>query len=212
VASCPDFWAGEFGDEYTVRNASHDQIVIRERFFLKVINIAGSRDKTAIEFGTNIGLNLMALTSIGFDESLLCGVEINELAAAEARKNLPNASILCSNVDDCGIDKYDLFDYVVSMGFLIHQDSERLPGVLDVMFNACAVNGHMIIAEYFAPEETEVDYRGNAGKLWRRDYGGMILRRFAGKTSMVNYGFASKDDPMMPMDNINYWVIRRTAE
>jgi len=53
------FWAGKFGDDYSVRNAGDALIESNEALFSKILAHcpeAGS----LIEFGANIGLNLQA--------------------------------------------------------------------------------------------------------------------------------------------------------
>ena len=58
-----DFWAGDFGDEYSQRNSSEQFVVGNIALFAKIlartINI-----NSVLEFGANIGLNLKAIKQL----------------------------------------------------------------------------------------------------------------------------------------------------
>jgi hypothetical protein len=59
------FWAGNFGDEYNKRNADKELIAgnlyLFSELFKKMVGI-----KSLIEFGANIGLNLVAIKKLKF--------------------------------------------------------------------------------------------------------------------------------------------------
>src|SRR3989338_3125387 len=73
-----NFWAGEFGDEYANRNQGEALVASNIALFSKILSRAGRID-SAIEFGANIGLNLMALRQL-LPEADLSAIEINEKA------------------------------------------------------------------------------------------------------------------------------------
>jgi spore coat polysaccharide biosynthesis protein SpsF len=54
------FWAGKFGDEYIKRNAGDPLIGSNTAMFSKLI-ASCSGVESLIEFGANVGLNLMAI-------------------------------------------------------------------------------------------------------------------------------------------------------
>ena len=58
-----EFWAGSFGNEYIDRNKSVKLIPTRMAMFSKILSRT-SAIKTAIEFGSNIGHNLIALRQL----------------------------------------------------------------------------------------------------------------------------------------------------
>ena len=53
------FWAGNFGDEYVVRNRTAQLLASNMVFFSKILPRAAGV-KSLIEFGANIGMNLHA--------------------------------------------------------------------------------------------------------------------------------------------------------
>lgn len=58
---------------------------------------------------------------------------------------------------------------------------------------------YLLVIEYYSPEETWVDYRGNSKLLWKRDYSqcGRLL---------LESGELSKADGF---DGCTYWLFRR---
>src|SRR5947209_20230483 len=75
------FWAGEFGDAYTKRN----RVDWRARipFWHDIMKFTGAR--SVYEVGCGAGFNLSAIREASPHEVELCGSEINELAARQAR-------------------------------------------------------------------------------------------------------------------------------
>lgn len=79
------FWAGEFGDEYIERNSSSAFLhASRLSFWAKVLQktpeLTGQTQKSCLELGANIGLNLKAIAALS-PELALSAVEINKKAA-----------------------------------------------------------------------------------------------------------------------------------
>ena len=78
------FWAGEFGDEYLARNQGEKLIAGNLALFTKILSSASSI-RSAIEFGSNIGLNLLAIRQLLPDVDL-SAIEINLNAARIAER------------------------------------------------------------------------------------------------------------------------------
>ena len=79
-----EFWAGEFGNSYTERNASQgDQIAKQIMFSQMIRNIP--RIQSVVELGCNIGLNLNALKTINSNFEV-AGYEINKNAIIKAKE------------------------------------------------------------------------------------------------------------------------------
>src|ERR1019366_5397749 len=74
-------WAGEFGNDYIVRNRDSDLIESNRALFEKILSHTQGVT-SAIEFGANIGNNLHALHEL-MPAVELHSVEINASAAAE---------------------------------------------------------------------------------------------------------------------------------
>ncbi len=79
-----EFWEGSFGDEYIDRNQSSQLIASNISLFSNVIR-RSSGIQSIIEFGSNIGLNLVALNQL-LPHVELSAVEINEKAINILRK------------------------------------------------------------------------------------------------------------------------------
>jgi spore coat polysaccharide biosynthesis protein SpsF len=82
-----NFWAGEFGDAYITRNNGRELIASNVAFFSKALERT-SGIRNCIEFGANIGLNLIALKTI-FPKIEVSAMEINENAVRQLRNFLP---------------------------------------------------------------------------------------------------------------------------
>src|SRR5438132_1494052 len=74
------FWAGSFGNEYTVRNQRDHLVPSNTALFANIL--ARTRGvRSVIEFGSNVGLNLKAIHNL-LPRAELSAIEINEHAVA----------------------------------------------------------------------------------------------------------------------------------
>ena len=157
-----DFWSGTFGDGYTERNRV--DWPVRVPFWADIV--ARTRPGTVLEVGCNAGWNLMALRSIG-GGPFVRGIDVNQKAIeAAADAGLP-ASLM--SAADVGLLFPDSFDLVFTVGVLIHVPPEELPAVMAAIVQAS--RRHVLAVEYEADADVEVEYRGHAGRLWRRPFG-----------------------------------------
>jgi pseudaminic acid biosynthesis-associated methylase len=114
------FWAGEFGTEYTARNAGIDWHG-RVPFWNKLLQET-EEVQSVCELGANCGLNLIALKAI--DPALsLTGVEIND-EAFQRLTAIPNIRAIHSSVR--AFAPAQAFDLVFTSGLLIHLAQEAL--------------------------------------------------------------------------------------
>ena len=198
-----EFWSGEFGEDYIERNTKEDLFFSKNLWFftdaLKSIDSLAS----VIEFGPNIGANLIALHAL-FPNLQSTGIEINKKAVKELEKNLPNTEAINESILDCEITK----EYELSLikGVLIHQD----PSVLDFIYSKlyAASSKYILVAEYYSPVPVELDYRGNSGKLFKRDFAGEILEKYK-DLSLVDYGFAYRNEKKAPQDDISWFLLAK---
>ena len=196
------FWASDFGDEYTDRNQGADLLRGRIRLFDSVIRRTGLVG-SIIEFGANIGLNLRAIRSL-MPNVELSAVEINAKAAAELEESPEIARVYQQSLLDWQLDYQREMAFVC--GVLIHLDPKCLPRVYDLLDKTA--NRYVVIAEYYNPTPVEVPYRGHTGKLFKRDFAGEFLDRFPG-TRLVDYGFVYHLNPISPLDDITWFLIRK---
>jgi pseudaminic acid biosynthesis-associated methylase len=175
-------WSGDFGREYTDRNtftpAQVDEIYLRNygiarteinRRFLESI----PRDARILEVGWNLGNQLLLLQSMGFTN--LYGIEIQEYALQGAQARLPAAVL--KQASALAIPYADqFFDLVFTSGVLIRIAPADLPAVLGEI-RRCTK--HWIWGfEYYAPQMTEVAYRGHSALLWKTDYARLYTEQF----------------------------------
>ena len=180
------FWAGKFGDEYLTRNHDDELVAGNLALFSKILS-AAAPIRLIIEFGSNIGLNLLALKQLlpGADIS---AIEINP-KAAEFLKRVEGVQIYNQSILDFTLDRTR--DFVFTKGVLIHINPEMLPAVYDVLYRTSS--RYICVSEYYSPTPVSVPYRGHAEVLFKRDFAGEILDRFD-DMRLVSYGFSYHRD------------------
>jgi len=196
-----EFWAGSFGNEYIDRNKSVKLIPSRMAMFSKILSRT-SAIKTVIEFGSNIGHNLIALRQL-LPNSELSAIELNEKAVAIIKKwgqaKVYHQSILNF---ECDYPR----DFVFTSGVLIHINPEALPDVYDKLYKTS--KKYIGIVEYYNPTPVEIEYRGHKEKLFKRDFAGELLDRFS-DLKLLDYGFIYKRDPVFPLDDCSWFVLEK---
>jgi pseudaminic acid biosynthesis-associated methylase len=158
------FWAGEFGDQYHSRN----QIDWRARipFWEDVIDQTGAR--SVFEVGAGPGWNLSAIREL-YPRVGLHGCEINPKGEAQAAMcgiNLHRSDALRALANYTGT-----IELVFTAGVLIHVGPDEIEATMKAIINASA--RFVLSVEYESEQVEEVEYRGHAGKLWRRPFGKM---------------------------------------
>lgn len=177
-------WSGGFGQEYTDRNnytpAQLDELYrntygVTRRELNQRLLAGVPKHARILEVGCNMGTQLLLLEEMGFSQ--LSGIEIQSYALGRAQERLPNAQLLQASALAIPFeDKH--FDLVFTSGVLIHIAPADLPTAM-AEIHRCAK--HWIWGfEYYAPQMTEVVYRGNNGLLWKTDYARLYLDRFDG--------------------------------
>ncbi|MBA43250.1 MAG: pseudaminic acid biosynthesis-associated methylase [Magnetococcales bacterium] len=196
------FWAGEFGDEYTFRNDGANMLAANASLFTKVFSRMG-KPKSIVEFGCNQGMNLKAINTL-LPETKLTGVEINKTAAEKLEKDL---GIKVHNTSILDFDTTEKHDLAMIKGVLIHINPEELATVYDKLY--AASSEYIFVCEYYNPAPVAIPYRGHDNKLFKRDFAGEILERFS-DLELVDYGFCYRRDPVFPMDDVTWFLMRKT--
>jgi pseudaminic acid biosynthesis-associated methylase len=196
-----NFWAGEFGNEYITRNNSNEILTAKINFFNHVFKKTNSI-KTILEYGANIGLNLISIKKIIPNVELSC-IEINQKAVNELKK-IEDLKIYHDSILNYSVDyKRNL---VFTCGVLIHIDPVFLPKVYELMYNSS--NRYILLSEYYNPTPVEVSYRGHKNKLFKRDFAGEMLDKFQDLT-LIDYGFKYHRDNNNPMDDVNWFLLEK---
>lgn len=196
-----EFWAGEFGNDYTARNRGADWVACNTALFAKILSRA-KPIRTVIEFGANIGLNLRAIRQL-LPSVELSAVEINKKAVDELRQ-LDNVKVYLKSILEFSPDYTR--DLVLVKGVLIHLHPDSLPGVYDLLYETS--NRYICLAEYYNPTPVAIDYRGYTDKLFKRDFAGELLGRHK-DVRLVDYGFVYHGDPKFPQDDITWFLLEK---
>ena len=175
-------WQGDFGKEYTDRNALSVEELNELYFGYYGINaerlyhiyfcpyIKGS-DKV-LQIGCSSGSDLMVLKKLGYND--VWGLEIQKYAVALSKRRIPSAQIVHGVADDIPF-KDGFFDVVFTSGLLIHIPPEKLCNVLQEMVR---VSKRFIFGlECFSSEMESVHYRDNDNLMWKADYPKYMMKQ-----------------------------------
>ena len=188
-----EFWEGSFGNDYVDRNRV--DWAKRVPFWRSLIP---DDVTTILEVGCNIGGNLKAIRAAVDIKPV--GVDVNEKALLEAAcagfevHRMPGHEVSCRL--GTGV-----FDLVFTAGVLIHVPPEDLEQTMRAIVQAS--RKYVIAVEYAHPMETEVEYRGHSGKLWKRPFGRMYE---ALGLELQWFGFAGPDKGF---DNCAAWLLEK---
>lgn len=196
------FWAGKFGDKYIDRNKSSQLLAANLNLFSKALR---KTDKlsSCIEFGANIGMNFRALKLL-FPKIMYKGIEINKTAVKQLVKLIGQKNVFFGSILNYSIKaKADL---VLTKGFLIHINPEKLDLVYEKLYQAS--NKYILICEYYSPVPVTIAYRGNSNKLFKRDFAGELLKKYS-SLKLIEYGFIYKKDNLFPQDDITWFLFKK---
>lgn len=198
------FWAGEFGDAYRDRCALTDRLVAsRTNCMARMLKYAAPVE-SAFEIGCNIGLNLVAMKRVS-PATKLSAIEINAESAEQARQlgiaEVETASAL-------GYQTAETYDLSMICGVLIHMAPEVLPEIYDLLHRTS--RRLILLLEYYNPTPVEVNYRGHEGRLFKRDFAGDMLDRYA-DLKLVDYGFFYHRDPIARSDDGTFFLLEKTG-
>lgn len=195
------FWAGEFGNNYIDRNNSQKILASKINLFSKAISRTEGIN-SVIEFGSNIGLNLVALKTL-IPNLKSAAIEINQ----DACKSLE--SIEGCEVHNTSILEYQpkkQFDLSLIKTVLIHINPEFLPKVYQQLYESS--KKYICIVEYYNPSPVTVNYRGHDDRLFKRDFAGEFLEKYP-NVKLVDYGFIYKRDLNFPLDDVTWFLMEK---
>jgi pseudaminic acid biosynthesis-associated methylase len=184
-----EFWAGDFGNQYIERNKQPELFQQNILFFSEILKRT-ENVKTVIEFGANIGLNLLAIRHSRPDIKI-SGVEINSRAVEELKK-IENIETYHGSILDFETDyKRDL---VLTKVFLIHINPDELQRVYEKIYQA--TDRYICLVEYYNTSPVKITYRGHENRLFKRDFAGEMLDRYH-DLSLLDYGFVYHRDKQL---------------
>lgn len=197
-----EFWRGEFGNAFTTRNHGRELVEANIALFSRALRSVGSID-SCIEFGSNIGLNLLALKQL-FPEQDQFSVEINPLAARRVRQVIGDENVFEGSIVEYPESR--LFDLVLVKGVLIHADPASLPQIYDKI--ADTSERLVMMCEYYNRTPVSIPYRGHENKLFKRDFCGEFLDRRT-EFDLIDYGFVYHRDANFPQDDATWFLLER---
>jgi pseudaminic acid biosynthesis-associated methylase len=199
------FWRGDFGNEYTDRNAnSSRELRARVALWAPIMaRLEGAPPRRILEVGANIGNNLRALRQISDAEFF--AIEPNE----KARGVLVDDGVVPQgNVRDGFAAAIDLPDDAVDLAFtsgvLIHIHPDDLLASCSEIHRVSA--RYVVCIEYFSDKAEEITYRGHSERLFKRDFGGFWMDSFP-DLQILDYGFAWKRTT--GLDNLTWWLMEK---
>jgi len=196
------FWAGDFGADYSARNVDPHLLASNTALFARVLSSV-DRVSSVIEFGANIGLNLIAIRSL-LPHVSLRAIEINPHAAAQLKQTIGPENVVEGSILDAATDQ--TADLVLVKGVLIHINPDVLEAVYDKLY--WSSTKYIMVCEYYNPTPISVAYRGFENKLFKRDFAGEMLNRFSG-LKLVDYGFVYRHDLNFPLDDVTWFLLKK---
>jgi pseudaminic acid biosynthesis-associated methylase len=175
-------WSSDFGNAYTQRNPQ--SIEQMEELYAKDYSVSrlamneaflGNLDRSIriLEVGANVGTQLEILRRMGFANSI--GVDVNAFAVQEAKRLYPEVKVIEASAFQLPFGDGE-FDLAYMSGVLIHISPDDMGRAMDELYRTS--KKYIWGFEYYAPELVALDYRGNDGLLWKRDFCQEYLNRF----------------------------------
>lgn len=188
------FWRSSFGDDYTERCRPD---WMKRRGFWELI-LEKTSVRSVLEVGCNRGANLIALRDV--DPTLkLRGVDVNTAAFTEATALAFDVREVAAR--DVGRLWPERFGLTFTAGVLIHVAPADLEAAMRSII--AASNQYVLAVEYAADVETEIEYRGNAERLWKRPFGALYMGL---GLKLVDEGGLAKGDGF---DDTRWWLLRK---
>ncbi|WP_420547772.1 pseudaminic acid biosynthesis-associated methylase [Curvivirga sp.] len=196
-----DFWANDFGHEYTERNSGETLIAAAHNLFSDVISRT-ENVSSFLELGANRGLNLEAIKTLK-PNAKISAVEINS-TAAQHLKDTGDYEVFEQSILDFSTEQ--TWDFTFTRGVLIHIAPEKLDVVYDHLYN-CSKR-YIMVCEYYSPSPVALPYRNNQDKLFKRDFAGDLLDRF-NDLKLIDYGFKYHRDVNFPQDDLTWFLLEK---
>jgi spore coat polysaccharide biosynthesis protein SpsF len=196
-------WQGKDGDEWTDRSWNNQILASKVALLSKILD--KTKDiQTVLEFGPNTGQSLYAIKTL-LPSVSCCGVEINRKAAQALKERMPFCEVIEGSILD--ITLRDTYDFVFTSGLLIHIVEDSINRAYDQIYNSS--NRYIGIVEYYNPTPVDINYRGEKGVLFKRDFAGEMMDRFP-DLQLVDYGFVYHRDYNFPADDVNWFLLKKS--
>ena len=98
------------------------------------------------------------------------------------------------------------YDFVLIKGVLIHINPDKLANVYEKLY--CSSKQYICMVEYYNPTPVMVPYRGNADKLFKRDFAGEFMDYYP-NVRLIDYGFKYHQDANFPQDDATWFLMEK---
>lgn len=199
-----NFWKKTYSEEYINKNSNFNQQLLIEGWS-KILNKIDAPN-TILECGANIGRNIEALDLI-FPLASKTAIEISSDAASVLREKFDRLNVLNTSILEGDIEKKS-YDLTFTMGVLIHIHPNNLLENLEKIISTS--KRYVVIGEYFNRTPVSLTYQGEKEKLFKCDFGKLILENFGDELALVDYGFLwghIYDEG--GFDDTTWWVFER---
>jgi pseudaminic acid biosynthesis-associated methylase len=195
-----DTWRGEFGKEYTDRNVVdwHHRLPA----FSKMLE--GLQLRRVLEVGCNRGHNLRTVQELLGEGTEIFGVEPNPYALSLARSSSDKISAVPGNIYDLPF-KDGYFDLVFTTGVLIHIPPTRLAEAISEI--ARVSRRYILAVEYYAEEDTSINYRGHEDLLWKRNF----LKHYEANVPGLSLKGTGDWDKEEWLDRGRWWLMEKSG-
>ena len=197
------FWAQDYARDYIARNSGFDAD-LGALAWQRMLAKAERPIRNFLECGCNIGRNLHQLAR-ALPEAAPSVIEISTPAFEVTAAEHPLVHAFNGPILDATLPE-QAFDLVFTMGVLIHIHPDQL---LQHMARMHAFSSrYVLMGEYFNHTPTQITYRGQADRLFKRDFGKLFHDNF--DVQVVDYGFLwGTEFDAAGFDNINWWLFEK---
>ena len=199
------FWAGSFGDDYSQRNDGAQLLQSKIAQFSTILKSTGSIE-SVIEFGANIGLNLQSLERL-LPNIALSALEINEFAVSKLTEWGKCQEVFHQSA--LTFESKKQYEMSMILGVLVHTNPSQLPAMYEKLYQSS--KRWILVSEAYNPKPIEIEYRGNAGRYYKRDFAGEMLELYP-DLKLVDYGFIYRRDTKFPQDDATWFLMEKRGE
>jgi spore coat polysaccharide biosynthesis protein SpsF len=195
------FWSEQYAEDYIKKNAKFDAILGVQAWEKMLASTSGIT--SLLECGCNIGRNIDSLDRL-LPSASKSIIEISKpafdfVSSRHALSQKFNGSILESSLEGS-------FDLVYTMGVLIHINPDELLANLQKAYNYS--NKYLLFGEYFNRTPIMLDYQGEKNRLFKRDFGKLVIENFPVK--LLDYGFLwGHIYDSAGFDDVTWWMFEK---
>lgn len=164
----------------------------------------GKNINSFLEFGANIGQNIIALKNLK-PSSSFGAIEINK-KAIETLKKIAATRVFEGSILDFSPNDLGIYDLTFTAGVLIHINPEKLKDVYSRLYECSSK--YILINEYYNPTPVQVNYRGHSERLYKRDFAGELMDLYP-DLELVDYGFQYHRDNNFPTDDLTWFLLKK---